>query len=123
MKRARKKPKHQPLPKLAYEDPQFMESLGARPLRILAEYLDPLNRLRRANIGDTIVMFGSARIQSRDHALARLKQTQAATRGSRTPASRAKIAAARSLLEMSRYYEEARELSRRVGQWVAKTLE
>jgi hypothetical protein len=31
MKRARKKPKHQPLPEPAYEDPQFMESLPARP--------------------------------------------------------------------------------------------
>src|SRR6202046_2778713 len=121
MKRARKKPKHQPLPKLAYEDPQFMESLGARPLRILAEYLDPLSRLRRANIGDTIVMFGSARIQSRDHALARLKQVQAAARGRRTPASRAKISSARALVEMSRYYEEARELSHRITTW-AMTL-
>ncbi len=121
MKRARKKPKHQPLPELAYEDPQFMESLPARPLRILAEYLDPLNRLRRANIGDTIVMFGSARIQSRDHALAHLKKTKAAARGRRTAASRAKITAARSLLEMSRYYEEARELSHRITSW-AMTL-
>src|SRR5271154_1989724 len=121
MKRSGKKPKQTPLPKLAYEDPQFMESLGARPLRILAEYLDPLTRLRRANIGDTIVMFGSARIQSRDRALAHLKQTQSAARGRRTPASRAKITAARSLLEMSRYYEEARELSHRITTW-AMTL-
>src|SRR5271165_4103124 len=95
MKRSGKRSKHQPLPELAYQDPQFMESLPARPLRILAEYLDPLNRLRRANIGDTIVMFGSARIQSRDRALAHLKQTQSAARGRRTPAWRAKISAAR----------------------------
>src|ERR1700723_856404 len=121
MKRSAKRSKHQPLPKLAYEDPQFMESLGARPLRILAEYLDPLSRLRRANIGDTIVMFGSARIQSRDHALPRLKQVQAAARGRRTPASRAKISSARALVEMSRYYEEARELSHRITTW-AMTL-
>src|SRR5271169_7115875 len=105
------------MPHLAYNDPRFMESLGARPLRILAEYLDPLTRRRRANIGDTIVMFGSARIQSRDRALAHLKQTQSAARGRRTPASRAKITAARSLLEMSRYYEEARELSHRITTW------
>ena len=62
------------MPKLAYKDPEFMESLPARPLRILAEYLDPLNRLREANVGDTIVLFGSARIQSRERALAHLKQ-------------------------------------------------
>ena len=68
--------KGQPVPLVAYEDPKFMESLGARPLRIIAEYLDPLARLRRANVGDTIVMFGSARIQSREKALAHLKRVQ-----------------------------------------------
>ena len=120
-KRSGKKSKHQPLPKLAYEDPKFMESLAARPLRIIAEYLDPLNRLRRANVGDTIVMFGSARIQSRERALANLKQVQTRARGRRTPEWRGKITAARSLVEMSRYYEEARELSHRITSW-AMTL-
>jgi len=44
-----RRPSHLPMAKLAYQDPRFMESLGARPLRILAEYLDPLARLRREN--------------------------------------------------------------------------
>lgn len=121
MKRSGKKPRHLPVPKLAYKDPEFMESLPARPLRILAEYLDPLNRLRKANVGDTIVLFGSARIQSREQALAHLKQVQARARGKRTPEWRAKIAASRSLVGMSRYYEEARELSHRITSW-AMTL-
>ncbi len=47
---------------LAYEDPRFLESAGARPLRILAEYLAPLEAFRRERIHDTIVFFGSARI-------------------------------------------------------------
>jgi uncharacterized protein (TIGR00730 family) len=98
-----------------------MESLGARPLRILAEYLDPLERLRRANVGDTIVMFGSARIHSRDHALGQLKEVQRAARGRQSAEWREKIRAARSIVGMSRYYEEARELSRRVTSW-AMTL-
>lgn len=109
------------LPHLAYEDPRFMESLGARPLRILAEYLDPLERLKRANVGDTIVMFGSARIQSREHALAHLKETQRAARGRHSAEWRDKIRTARGLVGMSRYYEEARELSRRITSW-AMTL-
>jgi uncharacterized protein (TIGR00730 family) len=109
--------KHRPQAKLAYEDPKFMESLGARPLRILAEYLDPLNRLRRANVSDTIVMFGSARIKSRDRALAHLKAVQHKARGRRTNGWRQKISAARSLVEMSRYYEEARELAHRITSW------
>src|SRR6267142_2566650 len=45
-----------------YRDAVFMESLPARPVRILTEYIDPLERLRREKVGDTIVMFGSARI-------------------------------------------------------------
>src|SRR5580693_3695957 len=117
MKRPRGKARHLPVPELAYKDPKFMESLPARPLRILAEYLDPLDRLRQANVGDTIVMFGSARIQSRERALAHLKQVQVRARGKRDAEWRTKIAASRSLLAMSRYYEEARELARRITSW------
>ncbi|HKV05343.1 MAG TPA: TIGR00730 family Rossman fold protein [Candidatus Acidoferrales bacterium] len=110
-----------PMSKLAYRDPEFLESLPARPLRILAEYIDPINRLRRANVGDTIVMFGSARIQPRDRALALLQKLRRASRGRRTREWRTKIGAAKSIVGMSRYYEEARELSRRITAW-AMTL-
>jgi len=112
---------HLPMSSLAYQDPVFMESLPARPLRILAEYIDPINRLRRARVGDTIVMFGSARIQPRERALAALKKVRHAARGRRTHEWRTKIIAAKSIVDMSRYYEEARELSRRITAW-AMTL-
>jgi uncharacterized protein (TIGR00730 family) len=46
----------------AYLDEAFLESAGARPLRILAEYLEPLETFRRERIHDTVVFFGSARI-------------------------------------------------------------
>jgi uncharacterized protein (TIGR00730 family) len=111
----------QPVPDLMYKDPAFMESLPARPLRILAEYLDPMARLRLENIGDTIVMFGSARVQSRENALAHLHAVQAKAPKKRTPEWRIKISAARSLVQMSRYYEDARELSHRITSW-AMTL-
>jgi uncharacterized protein (TIGR00730 family) len=106
-----------PMSKLAYQDPVFMESRPARPLRILAEYLDPLNRLRLANVADTIVMFGSARIQPRDKALTALKRVQKAARGRRSGTWGTKLIAARSIVDMSRYYEEARELSHRITGW------
>ncbi len=112
---------HLPMSDLAYQDRVFMESTAARPLRILAEYIDPINRLRRAGVGDTIVMFGSARIQPRDRALAQLRKVQSSARGRRTPEWSTKIAAAKSIVGMSRYYEEARELSRRITAW-AMTL-
>jgi uncharacterized protein (TIGR00730 family) len=109
--------RHLPHVKLAYQDPKFMESLPARPLRILAEYFDPLTRLRQAHVADTIVMFGSARIHSREQSLAQLEQVRRQARGRRTGEWRQKIGAARSHVEMSRYYEDARELSRRVTSW------
>jgi uncharacterized protein (TIGR00730 family) len=105
------------MPKLAYRDPEFVESLAARPLRILAEYLDPLTRMRHEKVGDTIVMFGSARIQPRDRALSQVRKLQGRARRARPGALREKLQAARSDLEMSRYYEEARELARRITAW------
>ena len=50
---------------LAYMNAEFLESDEARPLRILAEYLEPLRRLKAQNIQDTVVFFGSARVDSR----------------------------------------------------------
>ncbi|GAC1309583.1 MAG: TIGR00730 family Rossman fold protein [Steroidobacteraceae bacterium] len=50
--------------KLSYEDPSFLAGDAGRPLRILAEYLGPLQRFTAANIRDTIVFFGSARTRS-----------------------------------------------------------
>src|ERR1700761_4847421 len=47
---------------LAYTDPEFLASDDARPLRILAEYLSPMRRLRQQRVHDTIVFFGSARL-------------------------------------------------------------
>lgn len=47
---------------VAYKDDDFLDSEDARPLRILAEYLQPLSAFRRLGVRDTIVFFGSARI-------------------------------------------------------------
>lgn len=54
---------HEPAPShVAYEDIAFLDSDEARPLRILAEYLQPLHAFRREHVHDTIVFFGSARL-------------------------------------------------------------
>ena len=47
---------------LAYKDEAFLDSAAGRPVRILAEYLHPLEVFRREQIRDTIVFFGSARL-------------------------------------------------------------
>jgi uncharacterized protein (TIGR00730 family) len=47
---------------VAYKNDAFIDSPAARSLRILSEYLEPLDHFRREQIRDTIVFFGSARI-------------------------------------------------------------
>jgi uncharacterized protein (TIGR00730 family) len=50
-------------PQLAYRNRDFVDSDDGRPLRILAEYLEPLYRFKREQIKDTVVFFGSARLR------------------------------------------------------------
>ena len=47
---------------VAYKNEEFLDSPAARSIRILSEYLEPLDHFRREKIRDTIVFFGSARI-------------------------------------------------------------
>jgi len=92
----------------AYLNESFLRSSDARPLRILAEYLEPRSRFDRYKIDDTIVFMGSARLASRAQAESELR---AAERGE------GDLEHARERLSMSRYYEEARELARRLTEW------
>jgi uncharacterized protein (TIGR00730 family) len=121
--RPRLKPLH--APKVPHEDDQFLESVPARPLRILGEYIKPLVQLKRESIGDTIVMFGSARIEPEENARARLnrlKKVKVAKLSAKNQAKHfAAFRQAENRLEMSRYYEEARQLSFRITSW-ASTL-
>src|SRR5580704_11565887 len=119
LKKLKLTPMHAPL--APYKDPAFLGSTAARPIRILAEYLHPLVQLKKEGIGDTIVMFGSARIESHETSLGRLTRLKK-TRVAKLPAAertkhRAALRDAKSALEMSRYYEEARELSHRITTW------
>jgi len=50
---------------LAYRNETFLDSDDARPLRILAEYLEPMQVFHRERIRDTIVFFGSARLTAK----------------------------------------------------------
>jgi uncharacterized protein (TIGR00730 family) len=102
---------------LAYLDPAFLESEEARPLRILAEYLEPLGRFKAQNIQDTVVFFGSARIHSRERAEEALNRLERRL-GSRAEAEmQAHLARSRKAVEWSRYYEEARELAFLLTTW------
>ncbi|MCY2958795.1 MAG: LOG family protein [Planctomycetota bacterium] len=97
----------------AYENQEFLGSKDARPLRILSEYLEPESRFEELRVRDTIVFFGSARILSREVATAQLE----AARKDGGDVQRAEMK-----LLMSRYYEDTRELARRLTLW-SKSLE
>jgi uncharacterized protein (TIGR00730 family) len=102
---------------LAYQDAEFLESEEGRPLRILAEYLEPLRRFKAQNIQDTVVFFGSARIHSREHAEQALERLERRF-GSRAAAERDEhLTRGRKAVEWSRYYEDARELAFMFTQW------
>jgi len=101
---------------LAYQDPQFLESSDARTLRIMAEYLEPQVRLRRQGVQNTVVFFGSARILPREEATQRLRELERRAKNGRA-ASAQQLRAARMVVQMSRYYEDARELARLLTRW------
>ena len=102
---------------VAYNDPDFLDSDEARPIRILAEYLEPLRRFQAQNIQDTVVFFGSARISSRERADAELDGLIRRLGGRNAPESEQHLALGRKAVEWSRYYEEARELAKLLTEW------
>jgi uncharacterized protein (TIGR00730 family) len=122
---------------LAFHNVEFLESEEARPIRIMAEYFEPLRRFKAQNVQDTVVFFGSARIRSRekaDQALGRLEQQllqrtrkagqsrEARSVARPTHAQRIALSRARRAVTMSRYYEDARTLAGMLTKW-ALTLD
>jgi uncharacterized protein (TIGR00730 family) len=106
---------HQPL---AYEIPEFLQSGTARPVRLLAEYLEPLRRFQKQDIQDTVVFFGSARVHSRTKAERALKRLQ--SRPGDTKEYRENLKRLRIAVKWSRFYEEARQLARMLTEWSTK---
>jgi uncharacterized protein (TIGR00730 family) len=110
------------IPPKAYLNPDFLKARDARVLRIASEYLEPASRLRYHRIKDTIVFFGSARAASREEAEKRLGELrERLATGDPAPPLQAEITRAEQQVKLSRYYEDAVELSRRIVTW-AKTL-
>jgi uncharacterized protein (TIGR00730 family) len=100
----------------AYENLDFINSTDGRTIRLLAEYLEPRARFKKHKIMDTIVFFGSARLMSKRDAQVTLQKLQTANPKS-IPNFGKTLRQAQRGLEMSRYYEEAVELSRRLTEW------
>ncbi|HWQ36651.1 MAG TPA: LOG family protein [Blastocatellia bacterium] len=104
---------------LSYLNPQFLKSPPARAIRILAEYLEPAERLHRARVRDTIVFFGSARSISPEEAGQRMTAARAAIEqaDTLTPELAEAERRAEAAVRLSRYYQDAVELARRMTAW------
>ncbi len=96
--------------KKAYNNLEFLNSRDARIVRILSEYLEPQARFKRHRIADTVVFFGSARAKPAEEAARALEQASA---GDDADA----IRRAELGVRLSGYYEDARELARRLTDW------
>ena len=87
-----------------YFHQDFLGSPDGRTVRILSEYYGPLRKIKRNQIFDTIVFFGSARIKSK-------KEAERSLANASKNISMSKRKHLEKDIEMSHYYESARKLS------------
>ncbi|MBI3650694.1 MAG: LOG family protein [Acidobacteria bacterium] len=106
---------HGKIPPVAYLNDEFLKSPDARALRILSEYIEPAARLRRFNVRDTIVFFGSARSFPQEITEAKLDELKKITDD--TAEHKLALTSAEQAVRLSRYYHDAVELSRRITEW------
>ncbi len=88
-------------PPAAFENKDFLDTVEARPIRILSEYLYPQKVFAEQKVTDTVVFFGSARIPSPE-------KTESAPEG---------------LVKLLRFYQDARELAHRITEWSMRNAE
>jgi uncharacterized protein (TIGR00730 family) len=108
----------------AYLNPQFLKSRDARIIRMMCEYLEPLQRFQRLDVRETIVFFGSAR--ARPPVAVKTEYAAAQEEKKKYPGKlpkplREKLAKLEGDMKLAIYYEEAAELSALLTQW-AKSL-
>lgn len=109
-----------PKPEKAYKNLEFLNSSEARTIRILSEFLEPMARFKKYKIYDTVVFFGSARTVNRDAAekiLAEVQERVAKTGDQPDPVLQKELDRACNQVFLSRYYEDAVELARRITEW------
>ncbi len=106
--------------KLAHHDFDLLNSSSMRGVRMLLEISKPELRLEEAGISSTIIVFGGARIQERSTAESHLAEALDALKADpESVALQRKFDCARRLVELSDFYDSAREfafLASRYGQ-------
>lgn len=102
---------------LAYANDTFLKGPDGRPLRILAEYTEPLARFRREKIQDTVVFFGSARFRSLNDAQEAVELLARPGAAEAAPAHEQAAYRAQRAVDMAHYYEDARSLAHLLTDW------
>ena len=106
-------------PGKAYKNLEFLNSSDARTIRILSEFYEPQSRFRKNKIVDTIVFFGSARIRSKSEIQKEINELKR-NKPKNEKVFQNKLEALQTKLIMSRYYDDAVELSKRLTEWSMK---
>ncbi len=104
----------------AYKNLDFINSRDARVIRILAELLEPMQRFQKYKINDTIVFFGSARTKPPSEArryLEQIKERMASGDCQDKKQLEEELEVAKNQVFLSRYYQDAIELAKRLTSW------
>ena len=108
-------------PPKAYKNLDFLNSGAARKIRVLCEMSEPEARFAEENVEDTIVLFGSARIQHPDDAAKRLVDAKAsltvATDVAAQAAAEKELLVAKTRVKAAPYYTAAHDLAASLSQW------
>ena len=112
MKRKKIDPK-QKWPLKAYNNSEFLSSEAARSIRVLCEMTEPSYRINEEKISDTIVLFGSTRIQPLEKAKAYLSKVESEIYDpdTCTPEESSALLKARRGVKSATYYTAAVELA------------
>ena len=102
---------------VAYDNETFLNSPDGRIIRMLAEYQEPLARFRREQIQDTVVFFGSARFQGHRDATENLAVVGQNHAGASAAELEEDLKRAQAVVDMARYYEDARKLAHMLTKW------
>ena len=101
----------------AYKDLNFLNSDGARNIRVLAEMTEPGIRFTEEQVKDTIVLFGSARIVPAEVAEAQLAKVQAEISDQPTIEEKRALHLAQSAVKAAPYYNMAVDLAEELTKW------
>jgi uncharacterized protein (TIGR00730 family) len=112
----------------AYRNADYMcNAHGAKPLRVLAELMEPEQRMLAGNVRSTILVFGSARSRSpHEHAAASARVAAALAAPDVPAADRARLERQATALARSAWmcamYADVEALARRLTQWSMSRL-